>query len=774
MKVPVLKNVYRLQELITSNVGIKCKLLRTSKGNVALANELVPHLEYTLIRLSDSSTDTIALSLFKSEGIVKVKINDSTLESVLRRNVAVINEPITLHNLRNVHVCVSDECIDLGDAQFMSIINFLNELVLSVKRNNTYIVANINGIKKVVKSVIGGSEILACQATLSTKDSLVISVWDRFEGVGNEFKVSCNDITDLICNKNLCVVSCGRTSWVVSLNDIYPLPIKLWPLIRCGNEDYLYDPKHKLIVKSVHGELSPLTIMKYPSDIDCLDNSKLLVSLGDELSIVEGNLRKALIRGYMGDLSAKGTTAIFNSGSSYRVISDDELTDVVIKSSQCVLVREGIAICTVGNDMLGLLDISKPIKPEIDVLSSTVSSNSYVRVRVKPWFTTSELIIDDRLVLVESNVCGDSLEILLRPKILGWSSDIRLYVKDPLFTITKTFPISSSTPKLINANVVRTIYIDEGGVVTPYADFVALLNIELSNEVPENAILKTSVEGLRVSSINDVIIGKGHTNAELMIVGNVVNKDIVKINLGIQYDFLKDEYYIGSVTLRPKEYITRNPLKKSIKVLRKQDRELEISVGLNESSIHIVCSNGYELKSSSNKVIIDLNRCKSPILITVTYNDLFNIYLTKIIEDEQPIQVREGDEFAIENIDGNITLYVPRLSYELFKDLDIVSGGTNVRLKLKMKELNVPAVLIWVCGDDTSYKYIPPKSREVLLECSSSNFLKGLQLYVLTPGMKLNEAPRKYFSIKEMVIKSLEYAVRNATTISKLVGINHD
>jgi len=95
-------------------------------------------------------------------------------------------------------------------------------------------------------------------------------------------------------------------------------------------------------------------------------------------------------------------------------------------------------------------------------------------------------------------------------------------------------------------------------------------------------------------------------------------------------------------------------------------------------------------------------------------------------------------------------------------------------LKLKMKELNVPAVLIWVCGDDASYKYIPPKSREVLLECSSSNFLKGLQLYVLTPGMKLKEAPKKYFSIKEIVIKSLEYAVRNATTISKLVGINHD
>jgi len=774
MRVPILKSVYRLRELVTSNVGVRCRLLRTSKGNVVLANELVPHLEYTLIKLSDSSIDTVTLNPFKSEGIVEVKINNKTLESILRRNVAVTDEPITLRNLRNVQVCIDKECMNLGNIQLMSVINFLNELVLSIKKNGTYIVANINGIKRVTKSVIGGSEVVACQATLSTKDSLVISVWDRFEGVGNEFKVSCSDVTDLICSKNLCVVSCGRTSWVVSLSDVYPLPIKLWPLIRCGDEDYLYDPKHKLIVKSNHGELTPLTIMKYPSDVDCLDNSKLLVSLGDELSIVEGNLRKILIRGYVGDLSAKGIMAIFNLGSSYRVINDDELTDIVIKSNQCVLVREGVAICTVGNDMLGLLDVSKPVKPEIDILSSTISSNSYVKVRVKPWFTTSELIIDDRLVLVESNVCSDSLEILLRPKILGWSGDIRLYVKDPLFTITKTFSISSSTPKLINVDVAKAVYIDEGGIVTPYADFVALLNIMLSNEVPENAILKATVEGLRVSSINDITIGKGYTNAELMVVGNVINKDVVKINLSVQYNFLKDKYYIGSVTLRPKEYITRNPLRESIRVLRKQDKELEISVGLNESSINIICSNGYELKSGNNRVIIDLSKCKLPILITATYNDLFNIYLTKIIEDEQPIQVREGDEFAIENIDGNITLYVPKLSYELFKDLDIVSGGTNVKLKLKMKELNVPAVLIWVCGDDASYKYIPPKSREVLLECSSSNFLKGLQLYILTPGMKLKEAPRKYFSVKEIVIKSLEYAVRNAIIISKLVGMNHD
>ena len=771
----MLRTVYGLKELIGDAVSIKCKLLRTSKDNVVLINELAPHLEYSLIKMSGLNCEGITLNSFKRKGVVNIEIDGRGLESVLRRNIAALNEPITLRNLRNVKLCVNNECMNIDKVHSMSIINFFNEFILTIRSGNSYIIVDASGIRKSFKSVISGSEILGCQATLSTKDSLSITVWDRYEGISNEFKVSCNEIDGLSCNKNLCVVFCGRVSWVVSLNDIYPLPVKLLPLIRCGDEDYLYDPKHKLVVRSVHGELTPLALIRYPLDVDCLSNAKLIITLGDELSIIEGNLRKTLIRGSIKDVSAKGTMAIFNSGMHYRVINDDELEDIVIRSDQCILAREGIALCIIGNESLGLLDINNSVEPEVEVLSNTISSNSYVKVRIRPWFTTSELIIDDRLVLIESNAHGDNLEVSLRPKVLGWSNDVRLYVKDPLFTIAKVFPISSSAPKLINANVVKAAYISDGGIVTPNTDFAALLNIELSNEVPENAILKTSIEGLGVSNMDNVIINKGRTNVKLMIVGNVINEDVVKINLNVFYSLLKDEYNVGSITLRPKDYVIRNPLKESIKVLKRSNHEIAINVELDRSSMYVVCSNGYEFKSHGNNVDINLSKCKPPILVTITHSDpLFSMYLTEIIEYEPFIQVLEDSEFTVRSSRDYITLYMPKLNDELFEDIDVVSGGSNIKLRLNMKKLDIPIILVWVCGNEASYKYVPPKAEKVLLECNSLRLLEGLHLYALIPGKEFKEAPRKHFSIKDILARLLRYAIRSATTLSELVGFSYD
>ncbi len=747
--------------------------------------QLVMKVDVTNL-LSDKEREN--LKLVKSTdpyvvGIVKQVNNSQNTRYEVLAFVRLTTEGITLEKpeLSNKceydggNICCSDKCFEISNDGDTTKLTKGGTLVVISKRNKRkYLVidcfeGNVGYFDEVLASI---SDRVTCLVARKGK-TCKVSLWDNLTGSSKEYVISCKSVRSVVCRDVLCVLSTNRDHWVVSFNMIYRVPAELEPVTKCGEFDYLYDRKHGILVKCNGDILHPLTPLNSVPRASCLSKSVIVAGVNDGLYIIEGNLSKEVHSGFIGDVSASEGVATFEvSKGMYRVVTNGWDADLSIKALSCTTLGPGYLLCLVKTlDSRYLLELLNPhtsYEPRIEVVRNSVDKEGYAEIRIIPWFETTTLTIDSRVKIVEEISTGAIKTLLIRPKLLGFSGNIRVMVNDPLFTVSSIVPITSSRPKLANVELIKCIYTEQGNVANESSNLYAKLRIKVEHSVPEEGIIKCKCQNLRNYVVN--IKRLDHDVYETIITGEATSDSIV-VEFSVSYG--EDTYRLGRYVINLLNNRVKNPLVSNLFNIEIHDNEyLKIKPLLKGAELEVICRNGKRYLANDEGVM--LSDCNLPILVRGVYEDNEGIkwYLSKFIEVPTKLRItrggsKEGLDLVVKEdtipMNKEVIITLPDTDPEV-KDLRIIDvTRNNARFYLNVSNHEVISAAI-AASVKNAILIKDINGNTISFNLPLDNAFYGITIHlVLIDGRVVS----KHFRLNDVLVEAVKYA---SLAASKLIN----
>ncbi len=752
MKVPQLITKVDITNLVSDRERESLRLVRSTNPSIVGIVKPVNNSQ-------DRRYDLIAFVKLTTEGIIIEK-----------------PEPNNKCKYYENRVCCNDRCYEISSNEEVIRLTRGNALVVISKKNKRkYLVIDcLEGIGGYFDdALVSMSDRVTCLVTKKGK-TCRINIWDNLTGSSKEYIISCKSIRNIICRDVLCVLNTDKDRWVISLNMIYRVPAELEPVTKCGEFDYLYDRKHCILVKCNGDILHPLTPLNSVPKASCLSKSVIIAGVNDGLYIIEGNLSREVHNGFIGDISASEGVAAFEvSKGMYKVITNGWDVDLSIKALSCTTLGPGYLLCLVKTlDSKYLLELLNPhtsYEPRIDVVRNSVSREGYAEVRITPWFETTTLTIDSRVKIVEEVSTGAIKTLLIRPKLLGFSGNIRIMVNDPLFTISSIVPITSSRPKLADVELIKCIYTEQGNVASESSNLYTRLRIKVEHSVPEEGIIKCKCLNLRNYLVN---IKKLNSDVyEIMIVGKATSDSVV-IEFSVSYG--EDTYRLGKYVINLLNNRVKNPLVNNLFNIEIYDNKyLKIKPLLRGAKLEVICRNGKRyLADNAGTVLSD---CDSPILVKGIYEDDEGIkwYLSEFIEVPTKLRITRGDS------NEGLDLVVKEDTMPMKKEVVITLPNTDPEVR-DLRIINVSRDDAKFHIDVSNHEII---SAAVVTSIKKAVLIKNIRSNTISFNLSLDDAfygitihlvlidgkvISKHFRLNDVLVEAIKYA---SSAASKLINV---
>jgi len=753
------------------------RLLRTSKGNLVI----IPNIKCALPLFA------VLNGTSNGAGIVRVVNHVPDINSVVKdlacgksREVEIGRALYVRNHDSIISVCDrGGRCFELSSTSRLTYSNYLETPVI-VFCSKKYCVhldpieRRLVKVKRVFLSTHGSTSCL-----VAIDDVCRVLLWDKYEGNFRSYEVDgCGmSINRLVCSDNLCTAYSEGEALAISFSGLYSIPKSLKPLISCGANDYFIDENYGVLVRSVGGELDPVAVTGPATPCGCV-NGFPVISSSSGIGILNDRIWLIIRSGRYLEASAYSNVIAVRHGSRTEFVVFEESEEFTSHASvtKCVVGKGGLTWCLSGGNLI-LLNPLKPVKAEIKVLSSKVDSWDYASVTLSPWFPNSSYEISKFVRVISEVVRDKELVLKLRPKQLGWSGTVRIVLRTPVISLSESFNLTSSRPRIKSVEVVDCKYSPDGILKNSDSrpsNTLIKLRVTPVNPVPERGTLEMicrDVRGPKASEYS-ILIDPGPSERELDIVA-ASRGDKLEILFNLLYD-QGDRYYLGRLSIDLSNYMIPNPLKSIDFILTHVGSETLICSKEDSAVLRLTCYDGRVFEGNSCLVV---ENCVLPAVLELeAQNEYFIWRQYRILDDVlgKPLLIstpREGEDLKLAHTSSNIGGFIysnlvvdTSSSTTLIKCVDFELTAPD-ELVLKYST-DLPSIVVVACGNKIKYADVREGSFKIAL--GDDCLFRGIRVYAIGPA---NITDHVLLPFGRLFRALLELAVKTSLKLGSYLGV---
>ncbi len=786
MRVPELISIMDLREIAEvlgltrdSSLFKSLCLMRSHEGNLII----VPNLKYVVppyIVISGTLKDTRVVKAINESS----SINSIKLESLKDHHQEIALGEVLSIRRPNSNVLVlcdkSGKCYDVSNVTKIMHSNYLGVpvVVFCSKKYCIYLDPIKQKLVK-VRSVLLSSHGSTSCLVATDSNTHHIFIWDRYEGAIRNYVLEKQRtvFNRLVCSENLCIAYSESEALAISFNNLYPIPSALRPLTSCYYSDYFIDERYGVIVRSINGELDPIAVTGPAIPCGTI-NSAPVISTSAGVGVLNDKIWLIVRSGRFLEASAYYNVIAIKYGNKteFIVFDGSEECSSFANVTKCVVGKGGLTWCLSSSNLV-LLNPNRPVEAGIKVLNSKVNSRDYALVTLSPWFPGSSYEISKFVKVV--NVIKENRELILklRPKQLGWSGNVRIMLRTPIISLSESFNLTSTRPKISTAEILNCKYSPDGilkSASSRMCNTLIRLKIVVINPVPEKSILQVFCNdlGKLKSTEYSIAVGPGITE-EVLDIRTASKSGKLEISFNLTYDS-GDRYCLGKLSIDLNNHLVFNPLKSTDIILTHIGHETLICSKKSNAVLRLTCYDGKVLEGDS---CIMISNCLLPAVLELEVQDDLFIWrrykiLSKILEEPVLISISHGESplniKRIRSSKGGFTfsnlLVSINTNTNIIEHIDFSFNSPN-ELLLTYK-VSMPSLIIIACGD--TVKYIDSKQGNLKINVSNDCIFRGIRILALGPA---NTVSHILIPFEKLLNALFKLAVKTSLKLRSYLGI---
>jgi len=609
------------------------------------------------------------------------------------------------------------------------------------------------------------------------KRKYFLLIHHKYLGISKFYELGrCDDIKNVLVGDGLGILRCGKTTYLISYDELLRVPqLSLEPIASVGSDYILYESDYGVLVRFDGREFKQLLFLERPNIVGKISNNDLIVISKGYPYIITDNVCKVITNQKVIYGSTGNDYIVLRTFKELEVYS--KLTHIAsYKPLDCRLINNNL-ICLQDNKVY-IYDLDDLYEAKVDLNDGYTSK--YPSLIITPWYSESKLVVRGPVVIEEVKTSFNSKEFNVKPFKLGKELTFKVIYNTVLTQFNKEFKVKLNNVELKDIKINSIKYSPSGSLNNSGDNLLVNLVLNIHNPTPEEIPLLikyiTTQEDSHEYKTYTYLLKPGGNDLRI---SNTLRTSKNILQVLIEFKWFNRNEGLAKLVLDLSKYLVREPVKEvnfTIRELSDCLSELVIIPSYEDGlkvpiNVVVTCSDNNVFKGVNELLV---NKCLLPAVIEFSYSyEGFTWRRYKVVKNLNSIDlnIRPSTEYNI-NISSSSrcvngflvseTLLNVGIE-ELVKELS-VEPYVDITPKIKVSyKLSTEGMVLTVLGSSVSYC----RGREGLLSIDFNDITKDLIIVVLGNGIK------KIFTVDHNVLikKFLELGVVTGTLLKpKLLG----